>query len=41
MIDVFGEAGRSARSAIGLSALPFNAAVEVEGIVQVKPDSKI
>ena len=30
MIDVFGEAGRGARSAVGMSSLPFNILVEVE-----------
>lgn len=33
---VFGEAGRHARSAVGVSELPINAAVEVEMIVKVK-----
>jgi len=35
-IDVFGEAGRSARSAVGMAELPFDIAVEVEAIVQVE-----
>jgi len=30
MIEVFGEAGRGARSAVGMSSLPFNISVEVE-----------
>jgi enamine deaminase RidA (YjgF/YER057c/UK114 family) len=30
-IQIFGEAGRPARAAIGVAALPFNAPVEVEG----------
>ncbi|MCI4347107.1 MAG: RidA family protein [Thermoplasmata archaeon] len=30
LIEVFGEAGRPARSAIGVAALPLNAPVEVE-----------
>ena len=30
MIEVFGEAGRGARSAVGMSSLPFNITVEVE-----------
>ena len=33
--DVFGEAGRHARSAVGVAALPRGAAVEVEVIAQV------
>ena len=35
-IQVFGEAGRSARSAVGMAELPFDIAVEVEAIVQVR-----
>ncbi|PZG01836.1 RidA family protein [Micromonospora deserti] len=38
LIEVFGEAGRHARSAIGAIALPHNFAVELELIVQVKPE---
>jgi len=34
--QVFGEAGRHARSAVGVSELPLNAAVEVEMIVKLK-----
>jgi enamine deaminase RidA (YjgF/YER057c/UK114 family) len=33
MVDVFGEAGRHARVAVGASSLPLGAAVEVEGIL--------
>ena len=33
---LFGEAGRHARSAVGLSSLPSNVSVEVELIVEVK-----
>lgn len=33
-IDVFGEAGRGARSAVGMAELPFDIAVEIEAIVQ-------
>lgn len=36
LIEVFGEAGRHARAALGTSELPFGAAVELEMIVQVK-----
>jgi enamine deaminase RidA (YjgF/YER057c/UK114 family) len=32
---VFGEAGRHARTTIGVSALPANAAVEVEGMFEI------
>lgn len=35
MVDVFGERGRHARSAVGMSSLPFGAAVEVEAIVAI------
>ena len=35
MIEVFGEAGRGARSAVGMSSLPFNIAVEVEMTVKL------
>lgn len=33
--DVFGEAGKHARFAVGVAALPFDAAVEVEAIFAV------
>lgn len=36
MVEVFGENGRAARSAVGMGSLPGNIAVEVEAIVQVK-----
>ncbi len=32
---VFGEAGAHARAAVGTSSLPFNVAVEIEGIFQI------
>ena len=35
MIDVFGEAGRHARSAIGVNELPYNIPVEVEVVLEV------
>ncbi|HYZ62797.1 MAG TPA: RidA family protein [Acetobacteraceae bacterium] len=34
-VAVFGEAGRHARSTIGVPALPGNAAVEVEGMFEI------
>jgi enamine deaminase RidA (YjgF/YER057c/UK114 family) len=34
--EVFGTAGRHARSAVGLFQLPRNAAVEIEMIVEVR-----
>jgi len=36
MVDVFGEGGRAARSAIGMGSLPGNIAVEIEVIIQLK-----
>jgi enamine deaminase RidA (YjgF/YER057c/UK114 family) len=36
LIEVFGEAGKHARAALGTSELPFGAPVELEMIVQVK-----
>jgi hypothetical protein len=35
MLEVFGEAGRHARSAVGTAVLPFDAPVEIELIVEV------
>ncbi len=35
MVEVLGEAGRHARSAVGVSALPLGVAVEVEGIFEI------
>jgi enamine deaminase RidA (YjgF/YER057c/UK114 family) len=35
MVDAFGEAGRHARSAVGVYRLPMNFAVEVDAIVEV------
>ena len=35
-VEVFGEAGRHARTAVGVSALPYDVAVEVEAIVEVE-----
>lgn len=37
LVEIFGEAGRHARSAIGVSELPRNAAVEIEMVVAVHP----
>lgn len=36
LVQVFGEAGRHARSAVGVSELPLNAAVEVEAVFRVE-----
>lgn len=35
MVDVFGDKGRHARTTVGVSALPADAAVEVEGLFEV------
>ena len=37
MAQVFGEAGKHARSAVGVPVLPLGAAVEVDAIVAVRP----
>ena len=36
LFDIFGEAGRHARSAVGVAELPRNAAVEIELIVALR-----
>jgi enamine deaminase RidA (YjgF/YER057c/UK114 family) len=36
MIQVFGDAGRHARSAVGVAQLPFGVAVEIDGVFQVR-----
>lgn len=35
LVNIFGEAGKHARSAVGVSELPLNAPVEIEMIVRV------
>jgi enamine deaminase RidA (YjgF/YER057c/UK114 family) len=35
MVEVFGDAGRHARSAVGMGSLPFGIAVEIEVILEV------
>jgi len=35
LVEVFGEAGRHTRFAVGVAALPFNFAVEVKGIFEI------
>ena len=37
LVNVFGERGRHARSAVGMVVLPFDIPVEIEMIVQVQP----
>ncbi len=36
MVELFGENGRAARSAVGMGSLPGNIAVEIECILQLK-----
>jgi enamine deaminase RidA (YjgF/YER057c/UK114 family) len=35
VLDVFGDAGRHARSAVGVAELPFDWPVEVEAVVEI------
>jgi enamine deaminase RidA (YjgF/YER057c/UK114 family) len=35
LVDVLGDAGRGARSAVGMAELPFDIAVEVEAVVRI------
>jgi enamine deaminase RidA (YjgF/YER057c/UK114 family) len=37
MVEAFGDAGRHARSAVGVYRLPMNFAVEVDAVVALKP----
>ena len=36
MVEVLGDRGRHARSTVGVAELPLDAAVEVEGLFEVK-----
>lgn len=36
LTDIFGDAGRHARAAVGVNALPLNATVEVEAVFEVE-----
>ena len=36
MIEIFGEVGRHARSAVGVAQLPFGVAVEIDGVFEVR-----
>ena len=38
MEEVFGEAGRHARSAVGVPVLPLGAAVEIDAVVAIRKD---
>jgi enamine deaminase RidA (YjgF/YER057c/UK114 family) len=37
MVAIFGDAGRHARSAVGVPVLPLGAAVEIDAIVAIRP----
>lgn len=39
LVEIFGDAGRHARSAVGANELPLNIPVEVEIIVEITPDT--
>jgi enamine deaminase RidA (YjgF/YER057c/UK114 family) len=39
LVEIFGDAGRHARSAVGANELPLNIPVEIEMIVEVAPGS--
>jgi enamine deaminase RidA (YjgF/YER057c/UK114 family) len=36
-VEVFGDAGKHARSAVGMGSLPHQISVEIEGILAIKP----
>ena len=36
LVELFGEAGRHTRSAVGMAELPFNIAVEIELIARLR-----
>ena len=35
MVEVFGDAGRHARSAVGVAVLPLNSAVDVDAVIEI------
>jgi enamine deaminase RidA (YjgF/YER057c/UK114 family) len=39
LVELFGDAGRHARAAVGVNALPLQASVELELIVELRPES--
>jgi len=41
LMDVFGESGKHARSAIGTSELPFHTPIEIELIIEIKNDEEV
>ena len=36
LVEILGDAGRHARSAVGVPALPFDAAVEIEAVFEIR-----
>ena len=36
MVEIFGDKGKHARSAVGMNSLPVNLAVEIEVIVEIE-----
>jgi enamine deaminase RidA (YjgF/YER057c/UK114 family) len=36
-VEIFGEAGRHARAAVGVASLPLNAPVEIDAIFEIAP----
>ncbi len=40
LVEIFGDLGRHARAAVGVNALPLNAAVEVELIARIAPQRR-
>jgi enamine deaminase RidA (YjgF/YER057c/UK114 family) len=36
-VEVLGDAGRHARSAVGMGSLPNQISVEIEGVLLIKP----
>jgi enamine deaminase RidA (YjgF/YER057c/UK114 family) len=39
MVEIFGEAGKHARSAVGVPVLPLGAVVEIDAVVAVRPQA--
>jgi len=39
VVGVFGDAGRHARAAVGVAALPAGATVEIEALVELEPEA--
>lgn len=37
LVEIFGEAGRHARSAVGVAALPLDAPVEIDAVFEISP----